>query len=156
MSWACWWQVVPIIPVVTKADTMNIREATIYRQEVYSKLQSPSQIGVSGRINLFQFQKATLERAGVDASAAQFQTVPFLVVASNDVNAQLAHREPPVFWPERQYAWGTCEAFNPDHSDVLQLRQDWLVMISGFVTVSADSLGNSPYLWDCQGICEGE
>lgn len=41
-------KVVPIIPVVTKADTMNIRESTIYRQEVYSKLQNPSQIGVHG------------------------------------------------------------------------------------------------------------
>lgn len=136
-------KVVPIIPVVTKADTMNIREATIYRQEVYSKLQSPSQIGVSGRINLFQFQKATLERAGVDASAAQFQTVPFLVVASNDVNVQLAHREPPVFWPERQYAWGTCEAFNPDHSDVLQLRL--LLLKEGLEEISSNKLERYEY-----------
>jgi septin 7 len=30
--------------------------------------------------------------------------------------------EVPVFWPERRYPWGTAEAFNPDHSDLLFLR----------------------------------
>eukprot|EP00803_Ostreobium_quekettii_P005029 evm.model.scf_1938.3 EVM.evm.TU.scf_1938.3 scf_1938:15823-21218(-) len=136
-------KVVPIIPVVTKADTMNIHEATIYRQEVYRKLQDPSQIGVSGQINLFQFPKETLERAGVDPSAAQFQTLPFLVVASNDVNVELSHKEPPVFWPERQYAWGTCEAFNPDHSDVLQLRL--LLLKEGLEEISRDKLERYEY-----------
>ena len=28
-----------------------------------------------------------------------------------------------MFWPERQYRWGTSEAFNPEHSDLLYLRQ---------------------------------
>lgn len=130
-------KVVPIIPVVTKADTMNIREATMYRQEVYSKLRNPSQVGVRGRINLFEFEKETLKRAGVDASAAQFQTLPFLVVASNDVNADMMTKDN-IFWPERQYAWGTCEAFNPDHSDVLQLRL--LLLKDGLEEVSAAKL----------------
>lgn len=30
---------VPIIPVITKADTMTIREAHNYKQEVYGRLQ---------------------------------------------------------------------------------------------------------------------
>lgn len=30
--------------------------------------------------------------------------------------------EVPVFWPERRYPWGTAQAFNPDHSDLLHLR----------------------------------
>lgn len=30
---------VPIIPVITKADTMTIREAQNYKQEVFSRLQ---------------------------------------------------------------------------------------------------------------------
>jgi septin family protein len=47
---------------------------------------------------------------------------PFLVVASNDVNDEMGSLEAPVFWPERRYAWGTAEAFNPDHSDLLFLR----------------------------------
>jgi hypothetical protein len=28
----------------------------------------------------------------------------------------------PVYWPERRYPWGTAEAFNPEHSDLLFLR----------------------------------
>ena len=28
-----------------------------------------------------------------------------------------------MFWPERSYKWGTSEAFNPEHSDLLYLRQ---------------------------------
>lgn len=100
---------------------MNIREATLYRQEVYSKIRNPRQAGVRGSIQLFEFQKDTLQRAGVDSTAAQFQTLPFLVVASNDVNSEMMAKDN-ILWPERQYAWGTCEAFNPDHSDILQLR----------------------------------
>ena len=32
---------VPIVPVVTKADTMTIREASIYRAEVANKIANP-------------------------------------------------------------------------------------------------------------------
>lgn len=32
---------VPIVPVVTKADTMTIREAGIYRSEVANKIANP-------------------------------------------------------------------------------------------------------------------
>ena len=34
-------KVVPILPIVTKSDTMTIREAATYRREVYRKLQNP-------------------------------------------------------------------------------------------------------------------
>lgn len=34
-------KVVPILPIVTKADSMTIREAATYRREVYRKLQNP-------------------------------------------------------------------------------------------------------------------
>jgi hypothetical protein len=30
--------------------------------------------------------------------------------------------DPPVYWPERRYPWGTAEAFNREHSDLLSLR----------------------------------
>jgi hypothetical protein len=33
-------KVVPVVPVVMKADTMTIREAAAYRQEVYDKIHS--------------------------------------------------------------------------------------------------------------------
>lgn len=112
---------VPIIPVITKADTMTIREAQNYKQEVFSRLQNPNVHGVRGKINTFRFDKETLERAGM-GDAAGSNTPPFLVIASNDINEEMNQMEVPVFWPERRYPWGTAQAFNPDHSDLLHLR----------------------------------
>ncbi|KAF8062013.1 SEPTIN3 [Scenedesmus sp. PABB004] len=146
---------VPIIPVITKADTMTIREAQNYKQEVFSRLQvtrrararararggdaaaaprrrgaadaarraaqNPCVAGVRGKINTFRFDKETLERAGM-GDAAGSATPPFLVIASNDINEEMNQMDVPVFWPERRYPWGTAQAFNPDHSDLLHLR----------------------------------
>lgn len=41
-------KVVPILPLVTKADSMTIREAAAYRREVYRKLQNPQIAGPQG------------------------------------------------------------------------------------------------------------
>lgn len=124
-------KVVPILPIVTKSDTMTIREAATYRREVYRKLQNPQLRepqgsaalgGISAPINVFQFEDSTLERAGV-LQSHQSQTVPpFLVVASNDLNQDKLDHQDAVFWPERKYPWGVSEAFNPQHSDLLHLR----------------------------------
>ena len=38
---------VPIVPVVTKADTMTIREASLYRQEVANKIANPMMPGTA-------------------------------------------------------------------------------------------------------------
>ena len=38
---------VPVVPVVTKADTMTIREAGIYRSEVANKIANPMLKGQS-------------------------------------------------------------------------------------------------------------
>jgi septin 7 len=48
-----------------------------------------------------------------------------VVIASNDINQAALQDEPPTYWPERSYKWGTAEAFNPDHSDLLFLRWVW-------------------------------
>eukprot|EP00878_Enallax_costatus_P001286 GHUV01001431.1.p1 GENE.GHUV01001431.1~~GHUV01001431.1.p1 ORF type:complete len:488 (+),score=166.50 GHUV01001431.1:223-1686(+) len=112
---------VPIIPVITKADTMTIREAQNYKQEVFNRLQNPNVAHVRGKIQTFKFDKETLERAGM-GDAASSNTPPFLVIASNDINEGMNQMEVPVFWPERRYPWGTAEAFNSDHSDLLHLR----------------------------------
>ena len=41
-------KVVPILPIVTKADTMSTAEAAKYRREVYNRLQSPGVPGSKG------------------------------------------------------------------------------------------------------------
>jgi septin 7 len=77
--------------------------------------------GIRGKIEVFRFSPATLERAGLPSSAAM-SIPPFVVIASNDINQAALQDEPPTYWPERSYKWGTAEAFNPDHSDLLFLR----------------------------------
>ncbi len=146
---------VPIIPVITKADTMTIREAQTYKQEVYNRLQNPNLkgvwlvgptyhapsqqnsccrpfccvsaapdviplanalvidvtdlhvvvhssrhgccplAGIHSRINVFSFDKDTLERAGI-AEASSSNTPPFLVIASNDINEEMGGLDVPV------------------------------------------------------------
>ncbi|KAF8059198.1 SYP22 [Scenedesmus sp. PABB004] len=126
---------VPIIPVIMKADTMTIHEATRFRQEVVNRLQNPALSGVRGKIETFTFSPGTMERAGLPASAAM-SIPPFVVIASNDINQAALQDDPPTYWPERSYKWGTAEAFNPDHSDLLFLRS--LLMAEALEEVSVD------------------
>jgi septin family protein len=70
-------------------------------------------------------RRSSSSRRNAPAAPSAPPVPPFLVVASNDVNDEMAGLVDgggPVFWPERRYAWGTAEAFNPDHSDLLFLR----------------------------------
>mmetsp|Transcript_21340 Transcript_21340/g.53751 ORF Transcript_21340/g.53751 Transcript_21340/m.53751 type:complete len:424 (+) Transcript_21340:149-1420(+) len=115
-------KVVPIVPVITKADTMTIREAAVHRHNVFNRLMNPTLVGLKGPVNVFTFEDETLQRAGVQMNNGMYMMPPFLVVASNDVNMEKAKQDPPLYWPERQYKWGMSEAFNPDHSDLLNLR----------------------------------
>eukprot|EP00878_Enallax_costatus_P026451 GHUV01028385.1.p1 GENE.GHUV01028385.1~~GHUV01028385.1.p1 ORF type:complete len:454 (+),score=123.94 GHUV01028385.1:250-1611(+) len=124
---------VPIIPVIMKADTMTIHEAQRFRQEVVNRLQNPALSGIRGKIEMFQFSPSTMERAGLPSSAAM-SIPPFVVIASNDINQAALQDDPPTFWPERSYKWGTAEAFNPDHSDLLFLRS--LLMAEALEEVS--------------------
>ena len=73
-----------------------------------------------GKINTFSFDKEALERAGMNEGSGSVP--PFLVIASNDINDEMNGLDVPVFWPERRYPWGTAEAFNSEHSDLLCLR----------------------------------
>jgi septin family protein len=111
---------VPIVPVVTKADTMTIREAGIYRSEVASKIANPMLPGIRDQINVFHFERDSLVRSGLTDNGSPIP--PFLVIASNDINEEMNSGEPALFWPERRYPWGTAEAFNKEHSDLLSLR----------------------------------
>ncbi|KAI8474151.1 MAG: Septin-domain-containing protein [Monoraphidium minutum] len=114
-------KLVPIVPVVLKADTMTISESQRFRQEVAARLSNPDTRGVKGRINTFLFSPQALQRAGQDPGSPAC-AYPFIVVASNDVNQGMLRADQPVFWPQRAYKWGTAEAFNSAHSDLLALR----------------------------------
>lgn len=126
---------VPIIPVIMKADTMTISEAQRFRQEVVNRLANPALSGIRGKIEMFKFSPGALERAGLPSSASM-SIPPFVVIASNDINQAALQDEPPTYWPERSYRWGTAEAFNPEHSDLLFLRS--LLMAEALEEVSVD------------------
>ena len=114
-------RLVPVLPVVMKADTMTISEAQRFRQEVAARLTNPDTRGVRGKINTFGFSPQSLERAGIDAGHPS-SSYPFVIIASNDVDQGMLRAEPPMYWPQRAYRWGTAEAFNGEHSDLLALR----------------------------------
>lgn len=85
------------------------------------RLPAPALSGIRGKIEMFRFSPGTMERAGLPSSAAM-SIPPFVVIGSNDINQAALQDDPPTYWPERSYKWGTAEAFNPDHSDLLFLR----------------------------------
>jgi len=114
-------KLVPVVPVIMKADTMTIHEAQVFRQEVHARLNNPGVPGIRGKIPVFSFSPQAMERAGMPSGAA-CNCPPFVVIASNDINQGMLHGEVPMYWPERAYKWGTAEAYNPEHSDLLALR----------------------------------
>jgi septin 7 len=119
-------QLVPILPIVTKADTMTVKEGINYRTELNQRIQYPCLPSRSKPISLFQFSPETLAACGIIEGGLASTAVmrpPFLVVCSNAYNEERLHKEQPELWPERRYMWGTSEAMNPQHSDLLLLRR---------------------------------
>lgn len=110
---------VPVVPVVTKADTMTAKEAEVYRTQVADKIANPMVPGVDGKINVFNFGQDAMSRAGVEDNATR---PPFFVIASDEVNEGRMKADAPTYWPERCYEWGVAEAYNTEHSDLLSLR----------------------------------
>jgi septin family protein len=199
---------VPVLPVVTKADTMTVKECVNYRREISTKLQTPQ-----APISVFMFSQArsrraraimmaaaalqqlgmqrtqlwharhcsctggptrqqrlsspgapmsvvhqehiflqspqsehlrvqeTLEACGVsDNAIATVAAIrpPYLVVCSNTNNDEKLKGDEPELWPERRYMWGTSEAMNPQHSDLLLLRR--LLLQEGVEEIATSKL----------------
>ncbi len=83
-------KVVPVVPVVMKADTMTIREAAAYRQEVYDKIHSvrfDDRMGDAPTSSRVQYVLST----GVSGALISILMLPrgqsgFCGVCSRDVN----------------------------------------------------------------------
>ena len=127
--------VVPLIPIIAKADSMTTDELDSMRELIWSQSQQHN-------ISFFKFSDSALESVGAtgaipavlyeeqgpSAPAVRSQTSfpPFAVISSEiSTNSQGA-----AFWPVRQYQWGTCEAFNRQHSDCSILKR--LLLEEGF------------------------
>ena len=51
-----------------------------------------------------------------------------------------------MLWPERSYPWGTSEAFNPQHSDLLHLRLLLLKEACDELSVAKRARSASPWI----------
>lgn len=96
----------PILPVVTKADTMTIKESIQYRTELHRKLQFPLLPGRRGSIHMFQFSEDAMANCLPNNALAQAAAMrpPFLVVCSNFYNKERLSQQEPELWPERKCA----------------------------------------------------
>ncbi|KAF6251735.1 Septin-domain-containing protein [Scenedesmus sp. NREL 46B-D3] len=123
-------QLVPIIPVIAKADCMTESELAQYRLEVQSMLQAPNKY-TSGRnmpqldVSVFQFSQAIVEGLAM-------RSLPLAVSCSRDVepcsdpaflhSIGLEGIDKPV-QPVRHYKWGACYPLNRGHSDLIVLKR---------------------------------
>lgn len=61
-------------------------------------------------------------RGAYAATTASVSTPSFTHHSTHHSTSCSTQDDPPTYWPERSYRWGTAEAFNPEHSDLLFLR----------------------------------
>jgi septin family protein len=133
-------QLVPVLPVVMKADTMTMKERINFRADLNQRLLHPKP-NCDESINLFAFSEEVLAEVGIsDGNLVRTVSMPppYLVVCSNTCNKEQLAAEEPQFWPERNYDWGICEAFNPEHSDLLLLRR--LLLQEGVEEIARDKV----------------
>lgn len=97
--------VVPVVPVLAKADTMTSEELKEFRHKVRSQLHKA---GVAS-----PFSRDALEDAGARHGAG-----PFAVIGSNTMDLEVGR-----FWPVRKYPWGSVEAMLSQHSELPVLRR---------------------------------
>ena len=88
-------KLLPIVPVIAKADTMTSQETTDFRKEVSEKMRQAD-------IRLYDFEH--------DPRIADKPDLPpFTLITDRSMK-------------ERVYAWGTCEMNNAAHSDFTLLK----------------------------------
>ena len=119
---------VPIVPVIAQADKMTSEETRRFRKTVSDTLKQAN-------IRCYDFgqDRQTLARCGFAQARRARDDDP----VAPDVLARVAAAgDPPVFTliaDRREYAWGTCEMENADHSDFTLLRD---LVIQGHLEVS--------------------
>jgi len=127
--------VVPLIPIIAKADSMTTEELDSFREVISTQANQHS-------ISFFKFTEAALtsvgatgaipavlydEAEGPSAPARSLTSFPPFAVVSSEMSI---NSNGVAFWPVRRYQWGTCEAFNRQHSDCSILKR--LLLEEGF------------------------
>ena len=137
-------RVVPVIPVLAKADAMTSEELAEFRGRVASMFERGGGGGVGPHYHHRQYQPSypissiikeresygTMWRFSSEAIQATGEAgaqrgPPFATICSHKLDQSIGHA-----WPVRQYSWGKCEALLSDHSDLVALRK--LLFETGF------------------------
>ena len=118
--------VVTLIPIVAKADSMTTEELAYFRNLI-------RKTAIEREILFYEFSARDCLDAGIHDHISR--GFPAFAVVSSDVYATGAKSD--VFWPVRDYQWGTCEAFNRSHSDTPILKR--LLLECGYHGVKESS-----------------
>ncbi|KAK9808793.1 hypothetical protein WJX72_003786 [[Myrmecia] bisecta] len=123
---------VPVILVIAKADSMTTAETLQYKREIMEIVKQPNTSALASAagngqppqpIPIFSFDAEAANLGGVHFGPMP----PFAIVCSPTVGPR---------GPERAFGWGTCYCWEPEHSDLVHLRE-MLLGSSGFRSLRA-------------------
>eukprot|EP00879_Flechtneria_rotunda_P004846 GHRR01005119.1.p1 GENE.GHRR01005119.1~~GHRR01005119.1.p1 ORF type:complete len:330 (+),score=119.43 GHRR01005119.1:1209-2198(+) len=124
-------QLVTVIPVIAKADTMTETELMTYRQQVCATLQDPSVVAASNTLPALCFNNFGLQHKVLSGLDVAPDHLPLALITSRDTESMtnpnllgaLGLRQTDFKQPVRRYRWGAAYAFNHEHSDLLLLKR---------------------------------
>eukprot|EP00884_Botryococcus_braunii_P006959 jgi/Botrbrau1/16264/Bobra.0066s0048.1 len=113
---ACLSELAPVLPIIAKADCMDLSERNRFRAQIWHSLSTMG-------CNLHQFDSQAAAAAGFP-----HKEHVFAVVASPYVDVSMGR-----FWPVREMPWGRIETMYRAHTDVSALKQ--LLLGSSYMTL---------------------
>jgi cell division control protein 11 len=110
-------KLVPVIPVISKADAMTSSELQAYRRQLRQDYFHPGCTAEGIPMHVHCFPPEHLAAVGVEQE--HFENFPpFAVISSTDVD-----RSNGGYQPKRAYNWGTCNTLDRRHSDTIVLKR---------------------------------
>eukprot|EP00245_Coleochaete_scutata_P011717 TRINITY_DN4413_c0_g1_i1.p1 TRINITY_DN4413_c0_g1~~TRINITY_DN4413_c0_g1_i1.p1 ORF type:complete len:394 (+),score=71.57 TRINITY_DN4413_c0_g1_i1:746-1927(+) len=103
---------VPVIAIIAKADTMTLEELKEFKHEVATKLNLIQS-------DVYNWNENGTSDSSTDKVAKIHKLAPFAVISSKKSENRRGFH-----YPIREYPWGICEAMNPEHSDLAQLKEE--------------------------------
>ncbi|KAF6263399.1 Septin-domain-containing protein [Scenedesmus sp. NREL 46B-D3] len=127
-------QLVTVIPVVAKADTMTDDELVTFRQEIRTRLAAPFKYVHSKTLAPLDFNRFAFDEGVMNALGLKDDMLPLAIITSNkhelvedaSLLSQLGLQTNPdkqVEQPVRLYKWGQAYALNREHSDLIVLKR---------------------------------
>lgn len=104
-------KLVPVVPMIAKADSFVPEELAAFRQHVQQRLQEEEE-----RLDRPITWVPPAQHSSGEAEATAGP--PFAVIASRGTDLSVGR-----FWPVRDYSWGRCETLSSVNSDIFALKQ---------------------------------